>query len=163
MTDLFTDYTAQELIFIHAYIETFSLAKAAKAAGCGRKAMMRSTHIQKAIAQAMRDRIERLQIGPDWVLLELVKLYETNLQDVVKVTNGQPHYDFSNVTPEFMAAVESLDIKPTEGGTHIKLKLPGKLELLKIIGKHVDVNAFEEKMNLSGNITIVYDNQDAEA
>ena len=165
MNDMFGDFTAKELEFIYVYLETFSLRRAGLRVGCDPSKMIKKERVQKAITQGMKDRVERLQISADWVLLQLIKLYETNISDIITVNpkSGKPHFDFTTADPEFMAAIESMDIKPTEWGTNIKVKIPGKLELLKIIGKHVDVNAFEEKMNLSGNITIVYDKQDEEA
>ncbi len=165
MDELFGEYTHKDLLFIYAYIETFSIYKAAKKADCGASTMLKKEYIRKAIAQAMKDRVDRLQISADWVLLQLIKLYEADMSEVISVNpkSGKPYYDFKKASPEFMQAIESLDIKPTEWGANIKLKIPGKLELLKIIGKHIDVNAFEERMNLSGNVTIVYDKQDAEA
>ena len=165
MDELFGEYTHKELLFIYAFLETFSVLKAEKLSDTGRTTMMKRPHIRKAIAQAMKDRVERLQISADWVLIQLIKLYEADISEVISVNkkSGKPYYDFNKASPEFMQAIESMDIKHTEWGANIKVKIPGKLELLKIIGKHIDVNAFEERMNLSGNITIVYDKQDAEA
>jgi phage terminase small subunit len=157
------DYTTKELLFIYAFIETFSVSEAGKKAGCNYVHMMKKPHVKKAIADAMQDRVERLQISADWVLLELVKLYEANLESIIKLKyDGKPCFDFRSAAPGLLACFQSLTISPGKFGTNIKVQIPDKLELLKMIGKHINVKAFEDKV-MDNNITIIYDEQDKEA
>lgn len=115
--------------------------------------------VREAIAAGMLAKARRKQIDADWVLDKLVALYETSFDDfLVTPEYGAPYYDLSKATPEQRAAIESIALESTVGAYdahnvhHViktKITLPSKIKLLELIGKHVDVQAFRERMDVT--------------
>jgi len=64
--------------------------------------------------------------------------------------------------PELLSIIESIQIKPGAYGFDVKITMPTKLEILKQIGKHVNVNAFKEGDMHTQAVVIHLDKQDIE-
>lgn len=166
MADLMAGLKPREILFIYAYMKnSFSAKAAAKEIQCCPKLMMAKPHVQAAITKAIKERIKNAKIDSDWVLNELLNLYNTDLSYLFTVDSktGRPYFDFSKAGPEVLERLESLQIKPGQWGTDLKVGLAGKLDLLNAIGKHVNVGAFKDKVEHSGNVTLNFDTQDSEA
>ncbi len=112
-------------------------------------------HVFNAVQQAKAERTERVKMDSDAVLERLVRIMETSIGDFIKISeDGLPSYNFKNTTPEQIAAIGALQIDMVESaGDHsrtrkIKLTLPDKLKTLELIGKHVNVQAFKDKLEI---------------
>ncbi len=121
--------------------------------------MLGNVGVAAAINEGQAARSERTKIDADWVLERLSRLYDTSMADFLSIpdSEGQPHFDLSAATPEQLAAIEGLQLdthreKGEDRGVveKIKLTLPGKLKTLELIGKHVGVQAFAERKELTG-------------
>lgn len=122
------------------------------------------TILAAANVEIIDDAMNEAKIDAAWVLSELKRLYDANLDDFTKVNNrGDPYFDFSNVNRDHLGCLDSLEVRPGKFGTSIKVGLPNKKQILELIGKHIDVDAFREKVEHSGAVTLNFDPEDENA
>ena len=123
--------------------------------------MMRDDRIKKRIAELMEERNKRLRVSADYVLLRLV---EIDQMDVIDILNDdmsiKPVSEWPKVWRQYLTGFELADMFEGRGdekelvGILKKIKWPDKVKNLELIGKHVDVNAFKERLEVSGTVTI---------
>ncbi|EFQ9405528.1 terminase small subunit [Salmonella enterica] len=123
--------------------------------------MMRDERIQKRIAELMEERNKRLRVSADYVLLRLV---EIDQMDVIDILNDdmsiKPVSEWPKVWRQYLTGFELADMFEGRGdekelvGILKKIKWPDKVKNIELIGKHVDVNAFKERLEVSGTVTI---------
>lgn len=122
--------------------------------------MMRDERIQKRIAELMEERNKRLRVSADYVLIRLV---EIDQMDVIDILNDDGTLKLIREWPKiWRTTLSGFDLSSTimnMDETSIetilkKIKWPDKVKNLELIGKHVDVNAFKERLEVSGTVTI---------
>lgn len=175
MTDIdMSKLTHREIMFVHHYLKLRNGTKAVIAAGYdvnGENSastlawgLLRNVKIRPIIHEANQARLRAVRCDAEWVLTQLKAQYEFNVDDFLRVSEqGKPYYDFSEATPEQMHCLESIDITPTEWGHKIKIKTMGKKAILDLIGKHTNIEAFKERIEIGGEVNIHFDDDDREA
>lgn len=122
--------------------------------------MMRDDRIQKRIAELMEERNKRLRVSADYVLLRLV---EIDQMDVIDILNDdgtlKPIREWPKIWRTTLSGFDLSSTIMNMDETSIetilkKIKWPDKVKNLELIGKHVDVNAFKERLEVSGTVTI---------
>ena len=123
--------------------------------------MMRDERIQKRIAELMEERNKRNRVSADYVLMRLV---EIDQMDVIDILNDdmsiKPVSEWPKVWRQYLTGFELADMFEGRGdekelvGILKKIKWPDKVKNLELIGKHVDVNAFKERLEVSGTVTM---------
>ncbi|WP_288847165.1 terminase small subunit [uncultured Citrobacter sp.] len=122
--------------------------------------MMRDERIQKRIAELMEERNKRLRVSADYVLLRLV---EIDQMDVIDILNDDGTLKTIREWPKiWRTTLSGFDLSSTimnMNETSIetilkKIKWPDKVKNLELIGKHVDVNAFRERLEIDVKMTI---------
>lgn len=122
--------------------------------------MMRDERIQKRIAELMEERNKRLRVSADYVLLRLV---EIDQMDVIDILNDdgtlKPIREWPKIWRTTLSGFDlySTIMNMNEDSIETilkKIKWPDKVKNLELIGKHVDVNAFKERLEVSGTVTI---------
>lgn len=122
--------------------------------------MMRDERIQKRIAELMEERNKRLRVSADYVLLRLVEIDQMDVIDILNDDGGlKPISQWPKI---WRTTLSGLDISTTITNfdeTTLKnmlkkIKWPDKVKNLELIGKHVDVMAFKERLEVSGTVTI---------
>ncbi len=122
--------------------------------------MMRDERIQKRIAELMEERNKRLRVSADYVLLRLV---EIDQMDVIDILNDdgtlKPIREWPKIWRTTLSGFDLSSTIMNMNETSIetilkKIKWPDKVKNLELIGKHVDVNAFKERLEVSGTVTI---------
>lgn len=122
--------------------------------------MMRDERIQKRIAELMEERNKRLRVSADYVLLRLV---EIDQMDVIDILNDdgtlKPIREWPKIWRTTLSGFDLSSTIMNMDETSIetilkKIKWPDKVKNLELIGKHVDVNAFKERLEVSGTVTI---------
>lgn len=125
--------------------------------------MMRDERIQKRIAELMEERNKRLRVSADYVLLRLVEIDQMDVIDILDDEGGlKPVSQWPKVWRTSISAVDINRIRMAmKGGdeddiesTLQKIRWPDKVKNLELIGKHVDVNAFKERLDVNVNVTI---------
>lgn len=161
--------TAMQEAYCQSYIQTpENQTQAAINAGFSHKTahvkasiMMRDERIQKRIAELMEERNKRTRVSADYVLMRLV---EIDQMDVIDILNDdmsiKPVSEWPKVWRQYLTGFELADMFEGRGdekelvGILKKIKWPDKVKNLELIGKHVDVNAFKDRMEIDVKMTI---------
>lgn len=123
-------------MFCREYLVDLNATKAAIRAGYSEKTArqmgsenLSKPDVQEFISELMASRSERLQIDADWVLEQAVKVHERCMQAEPAMVNGEPSGEF-------------------------KFEHAGANKALEIIGKHVKVQAFADKVISETTVTV---------
>ena len=123
---------------------------------------MDEPRIQKRIAELMTERNRRLRVSADYVLQRLVEIDQMDVLDILDDEGGlKPISQWPKVWRTSLSAMDINRIRMAgkDGDDDIestlqKVKWPDKVKNLELIGKHVDVMAFKERVEVSGTVTI---------
>lgn len=122
--------TDQQELFCKEYIIDLNATQAAKRAGYSEKTaqeqgsrLLSNVMVQERITELKSDREKRLQIDADWVLKQAVKVHERCMQAEPVIIGGEP-------TGEY------------------KFDSAGANKSLELVGKHVNVQAWKEKLEI---------------
>ncbi|MEH6633501.1 MAG: terminase small subunit [Halopseudomonas aestusnigri] len=122
-----SDLTGMQQRFVEEYLIDLNATQAARRAGYSPNSTKQTANrvfhkpaVQKAIKQAQFDRSERLKIDADYVLKGAVELFERCMQRS-SVADAEGEYKFQH---------------------------SGAGKALELIGKHVAVQAFKEKVEM---------------
>ncbi|EPV6100122.1 terminase small subunit [Escherichia coli] len=153
--------------YCQEYVQTpDNQAEAASRAGYGApdnaaSRMMKDPRVQKRIAELMSERNKRTRINADYVLLRLQEIDELDLADIMEDDLSlKPLSSWPKAWRQFLSGVKVAELFEGKGdkkkiiGVLKSIKWPDKLKNLELIGKHVDVNAFKERVEVSGTLTI---------
>ena len=116
---------------------------------------MRKREIQKRIEELKDERCERTQIDADYVLMRLV---ETDQLDILDIVNSdmsfKPLIEWPKVWRQSISAMDIAEISAGDNVSSVvrKIKWPDKVKNIELIGKHVDVGAFKDRLEVSGNL-----------
>lgn len=148
--------------FCEEYIKDFNGTQAAIRAGYAKKSapgqasrLLMNANVSAEVSRLMAERSKRTKIDADRVLEELGKVAFANMSDYITIgADGDPYVDLSALTPDQAAAIGEVTVEDfTEGRgddardvRRIKFKLNDKLRALDLVGKHVDVQAFKERV-----------------
>lgn len=122
--------------------------------------MMRDERIQKRIAELMEERNKRLRVSADYVLMRLVEIDQMDVLDILNDDGTlKPIREWPKI---WRTTLSGFDLSSTimnmdEASIETilkKIKWPDKVKNLEIIGKHVDVMAFKERLDVNVNVTI---------
>nr|WP_314520706.1 terminase small subunit [uncultured Lelliottia sp.] len=123
--------------------------------------MMRDERIQKRIAELMEERNKRTRVSADYVLMRLVEIDQMDVLDILNDDMSiKPVSEWPKVWRQYLTGFELADMFEGRGdekelvGILKKIKWPDKVKNLELIGKHVDVMAFKERLEVSGTVTI---------
>lgn len=165
---------AMEKVFVDEYLVLLKPEEAARRAGysestCKSKAYTwvkdgkcpaNKRHVFDAIQKAKKARAERTQIDADWLLKRLAMIADFNINRFLTVNKlGQAYYDFSTATDDDWYCISELtsdqilkgkgdDIYEVE---RVKLKIMDRMKALEMIGRHIDVSAFRENLDVNVN------------
>ncbi len=138
--------TPKQQRFIDEYLIDLNATQAAIRAGYSPRTAraiacenLAKPDIQEAIAEAKRERSEATKINAEWVLHQAVELHRRCMQEIKPARNpktGKQIYDGDgNALFTFNAAAAN--------------------RALELVGKHVSVAAFKERLEVSGGISLV--------
>jgi hypothetical protein len=103
--------------------------------------------------------VDLLQIDALWVLKRAALLADFNINKFIKVSGGDAVYDFSTATDDDWYCIQEyvtdssfvkgeMGLVPVE---KVRLKSYDKLRALELVGKHINVGAFKDKLEISGD------------
>jgi len=160
--------TAMQEAYCQSYIQTpENQTQAAINAGFSHKTahvkasiMMRDERIQKRIAELMEGRNKRTRVSADYVLMRLVEIDQMDVLDILNDDGRlRPIREWPKIWRTTLSGFDLSSTIMNMDETTIetilkKIKWPDKVKNLELIGKHVDVNAFKERLEVSGTVTI---------
>jgi phage terminase small subunit len=115
----------QQQLAVSCYMKSMNKTQAAKDAGYSTTSVFDHPEVSAAIAEQLAIRAERLRVGADWVLAEAVRVYQRCMQ-TEKILDRD-----GNHTGEF------------------KFDANNAIKALALVGKHVDVKAFDQVVEAS--------------
>lgn len=167
-------HTKHELFCVE-YLKDLNAAQAAIRSGysssCAKQTGFRILNlpeVRERIEELKLQRIHEAGIDADYVLNRLLAIDRLNVEELLD-DNGdlKPVKDWSD---DWKTSIQALDIQVTNtGGVRTvtkKVRIPGKLKNLEMLGKHIDVSAFKEKQSETearGDLTVVVQVSDEQA
>lgn len=156
--------TEKQQRFVEEYLIDFNATQAAIRAGYSQKTAgavghenLKKPEIVQALNIAKRERCERTKIDADYVLARLVAIDQMDVVDIID-TDGSllPVTLWPKVWRTTLSGMDVLTLGDKADAQCIlkKIKWPDKIKNLELLGKHVTVQAFNEKTLLSGELTI---------
>lgn len=150
--------------FWRQYLIDLNATQAAIRAGYSKKTaraigarLLTNIDIQQAIQQAMTERSERTQVDADWVLKRLAQDASADIADLydetgqIKAVKDWP-MAFRTGLVAGVDTVQERDGADADGNpsfvTVRKVKLADRAKYLEMIGKHIDVGAFKDKLEV---------------
>ncbi len=137
--------TPKQHRFVEEYLIDLNATQAAIRAGYSKKTAraiasenLAKPNIQEAVAKAKRERSEATKIDAEWVLKQAVELYQRCMQEIKPAKNpktGKQIYD-------------------GEGNALFTFNAAAANRALEMIGKHVEVAAFKERVEFSNGNTM---------
>ena len=138
--------TARQERFVSEYLIDLNAAKSAARAGYSEKTArqigsenLSKPAIQEAIAKAKIERSEATKIDAEWVLHQAVELHRRCMQEIKPAlhpkSRRQLQDDSGNLLFTFNAAAAN--------------------RALELVGKHVDIGAFKDRLEISGGVSLV--------
>ncbi len=138
--------TPKQQRFIDEYLIDLNATQAAIRAGYSPRTAraiacenLAKPDIQEAIAGAKRERSEATKIDAEWVLRELVKLHKRVTQEIKPALHPKTR----------------TQMKDEEGNLLFVFNAAAANRALELIGKHTDITAFRDRLEVSGGISLV--------
>lgn len=158
--------TPKQERFVDEYLIDLNATQAAIRAGYSAKTaewigpqLLGKSHVMASIQQAKEARSKETQIDAAWVLKRLADQANADLSDLYTTAGGlKPIHEWPDAWRKgLVAGVEVFEefAPDGEGGRQVightkKIKLVDRIKNLELIGKHVGVQAFREKLELTG-------------
>ena len=147
----------RQIKFVEEYIKSLNATDAAIRAGYSEKTarsqgsrLLTNVDIQNAIQEAKAERQERTKIDADYVLRRLVEIDQMDVLDIMDdQMKIRPVNEWPKVWRQYVVNLENLELSDGEG-CFKKIKWPDKVKNLELLGKHVSVGAFKDKIEHTG-------------
>lgn len=145
--------TPKQARFVEEYLKDLNATAAAIRAGYSAKTaewlgprLATKSHVAAAIAAKMAERSQRTQVDADWLLRRLADIADADMADLYAEDGTlKPVREWPVVWRKgLVAGVEVVEEKG--GGLLRKVKLADRLKGLELIGRHIDVGAFRDRV-----------------
>ncbi len=141
-----TKLTPKQQCFIEEYLIDLNATQAAIRAGYSPRTAraiacenLAKPDIQEAIAEAKRERSEATKINAEWVLKQAVELHQRCMQEIKPALHPKSRRQ----------------LKDDSGNLLFTFNAAGANRSLELVGKHVDIGAFKDRLEVSGGISLV--------
>ncbi|WP_296280526.1 terminase small subunit [uncultured Acinetobacter sp.] len=149
--------TPKQQRFVEEYLIDLNATQAAIRAGYSEKTaneqgsrLLANVSISEAIAEAQNKRTEQTQIDAAYVLKRLVEIDQMDVLDIMDdQMKIRPVNEWPKVWRQYVVNLENLELSDGEG-CFKKIKWPDKVKNLELLGKHVSVGAFKDKIEHTG-------------
>lgn len=157
--------TPKQQRFVEEYLVDLNASAAARRAGYSAKTaewqgpqLLTKSHVAAAVALALQARAQRTQIDADWVLRVLAEEKRADLADLFDDSGCmRPVKDWPEVFRRgVVVGIESFEEYAGRGEERVavgmvrKVKLADRTKHLELIGRHVDVQAWRERVEHTG-------------
>jgi len=157
---------AQHEVFAVEYLKDLNATKAAIRAGYSAKTASRKGPdlandplVAELIHTLKTERVERTKVDADYVLKRLVEVDQMDAIDILNPDGSIKSIpDWPPIWRQMISGLDLSEIWEGSGdqrqmvGILKKIKWPDKTKNLELIGKHVDVQAFKDKVEHEGNL-----------
>ena len=155
--------TQKQRLFVDEYLIDLNATQAAIRAGYSKRTAgqigdenLKKPQIAQAIKAAMESRNKLAEIDADYVLRRLVEIDQMDVADILTDDMSvKPLNECPKVWRQYLAGFDVSELFDGVGkerefvGFLKKLKWPDKVKNLELLGKHVNVNAFRDQVDLN--------------
>ena len=148
-------------VFCREYIKDLNASQAAIRAGYSAKTanrtgsfLLSNPDIQCRIEELKADRVEEVRIDANYVLKRLIEIDQMDVLDIMNDDMSfRPLHEWPKVWRQYLSGVDLSEIFEGRGddremvGILKKIKWPDKVKNLELLGKHIGVGAFTEKVD----------------
>jgi len=154
--------TDKQELFAREFIVDLNATQAAIRAGYSAKTaqeqssrLLSNVMVQQRIGELKAVRNDQVGIDAAYVLRRLVEIDQMDVLDIL-LPNGElkPIKDWPKTWRTTLSGMDVTEMSGDEPGFLKKIKWPDKVKNLELLGKHVDVQAFKEKTEISGGVTV---------
>ena len=138
--------TARQEKFVEEYMIDLNATQAAiragysaKSAHVGGPTLLDNPRVAAAIAAAKKARAEATKIDAEWVLKQAVELHLRCMQEIKPALHPKTRRQ----------------LKDEEGNLLFTFNAAAASRALELIGKHVDIGAFKDRLEISSGISLV--------
>lgn len=149
--------TAKQEMFCREYLIDLNATQAAIRAGYSEKTaqaqssrMLSNVMVQARISELKSERIEEVKIDANYVLNRLVEIDQMDFADIVNDDGSlKPVKIWPKVWRTYLSGFDVSELWEGVGEDRVqvgllkKIKWPDKVKNLELLGKHVDVKAFD--------------------
>ena len=158
--------TPKQELFCHEYILDLNATQASVRAGYSKKTanrissrLLTKVDIQNRITELQVERNNRVQIDADYILKRLVEIDKMDALDIHNDDGSlKDMKDWPLVWRQFICGLELAEMRNGDDEvmavTIKKIKWPDKVRNLELLGRHVIVGAFKDKLEVSGNLEL---------
>jgi phage terminase small subunit len=155
--------TDKQEMFCREYLVDLNATQAAIRAGYSDKTaqeqssrLLSNVMVQDRISVLKSERNEQVGVDAAYVLRRLTEIDQMDVLDVL-LANGElkPVKDWPKVWRTTLSGMDVTEIAGDSAGLLKKIKWPDKVKNLELLGKHIDVQAFKEKVEHSGEISLI--------
>ena len=152
--------TPRQSMFVKEYLVDLNGTQAAIRSGYSPRTaneqaarLLANVNISDAVASGMAKRAAKVEINADYVL---ARLAEIDRMDVLDIMNDdmalKPVSAWPSSWRRYLSGFDVAEMKDGQDAIGVlkKIKWPDKVKNLELLGKHVGVGAFTEKVQLSG-------------
>lgn len=154
--------TSKQQAFVYEYLIDLNATQAATRAGYSAKTAysigeenLRKPEIKNAIATQMKNRMQRVTVDSDAMLERLVGIDDMDLLDIMNDDlTVKPLSEWPEVWRKTVSSIDVMEqlVSASDGSERVavikKIKLPDKQKNLEMIGRHVDVQAWQNKTSV---------------
>ncbi len=122
--------------------------------------LSRNDKVRARVDELQAAGAERAGVTVERIVEELAKVGFANMLDYMRIGDGDPHLDFSEITRDQAAAVGEVTVEDFKEGRgenardvrRVKFKLNDKLSALEKLGKHLGM--FKDNTNVAVHVSI---------
>ncbi len=151
---------AKQQQFVNEYLIDLNATQAAIRAGYSKKnahviasRLLSNIKVAQALSAAKADRSDRTKIDADWVLMQLHQVWEADVSDIVdELGSFKPIKEWPKIWRKMLQGCDVEEVfwgtgkSKQKTGQIIKSRFIDRLRSLELIGKHIHVGAFEERL-----------------
>lgn len=162
------ELTVKQRRFVNQYLVDMNATQAAIRAGYSESTarqqgayLLSNPNVLEAIMSGAEEQAERTKIDADWVLLRVADMLEADITDIVDDDGSyKPVKQWPKVWRQMLSGMDIKELYEGRGdnreriGEVVKIRFVDRLKALEILGKHVNVQAFRERIdtNLTLNV-----------
>ena len=158
--------TPKQEAFCREYVIDLNATQAAIRAGYSAKTadvqgarLLANAKVQNRITELLEERNARTQVNADYVLNRLVEIDQMDALDIHNDDGSLRNMkDWPLIWRQYVCGLDLAELK--NGDDEVmsvvlkKIKWPDKVKNLELLGRHVTVGAFKDKLELSGNLEL---------
>ena len=167
--------TLKQKIFVKEYLIDLNATQAAIRAGYSAKnadkigsQLLGKTSVFAAIEKAQEERAGKLSIDAEYVLNRLVEIDQMDVLDIMdEKMSIKPVSEWPKVWRQYLSGFDLAEMFEGTGddramvGILKKIKWPDKTRNLELLGKHINVQAFKDRVEQTGSVAVTVSQEDA--